>query len=218
MDPNRPLRNYSIAGMWSSFVAQHAYLHFNTEGATNSANQELLFAKASFSLDRRLVWSTRGTVFIVRRVADRWRAVCLSLLLLNDLWIISRVGGTDVIIAAHALPLLQVVYIHTILSSIYWRARMQSFPPHFLLDCIAAANAYIEMAFMPPMLYPFGLPYPFFIYVNGVHTPLSFNMTRTFSKISLFDELFFKKPLNYKFKNVRLCHSHFCYVNVYHCF
>lgn len=94
MDPNRPLRNYSIAGMWSSFVAQHACFTaaalcsckhpaggalVDYGGSASVGQSEWAICKSSILIGRTFsVKHTQSYFTTLSENHDRWRAMCLS--------------------------------------------------------------------------------------------------------------------------------------------
>ena len=93
MDPNRPLRNYSIAGMWSSFVAQHACFTaaalcsckhpaggapVDYGGSASVVQSEWAICKSSILIGRTFsVKHTQSYFTTLSENHDRWRAMCL---------------------------------------------------------------------------------------------------------------------------------------------
>ena len=103
-------------------------------GSASVGQSEWAICKSSILIGRTFsVKHTQSYFTTLSENHDRWRAMCLfpahyyrpyRLIHSNDLWIIVRVGGTERDLrrpsyrALCSQPLLQVVYIHTILSSI----------------------------------------------------------------------------------------------------
>ena len=130
------------------------------------SNQNGLFAKAAFWLVGRLVWSTRSLTLQHYQKITIDGVPCVffqhyyrpyRLIHSNDLWIIVRVGGTERDLRrpsyrAYARNHYYKLCTYTQFYQVYWRdgtgpssqeeqgststSRMQSFPPHFLRDCI----------------------------------------------------------------------------------